>query len=373
MKKGIRITIWIAVLICSIALIAFTLFSNKKKAATEITKDLQEVPFTVSAAYVTKNTYSEAQTFRGMVEAKSIIYIFSEADGKLINNSIQKGRYVNRGQVLATVDKTIRAATNQLNVAGYEKAKADYEGAKKNTERYETLLTENNASLVETENAKLQLKATEMQLQSLQQQITISKKQIQQTVIKAPASGIIIEKKSFAGDFVQPGTMLGTIADLNTVIVKVYVPETFITKIKPGAKLMMNADVYEGFVFTGTIKNIIPVANEAKAFPVEIEINNNKVQKLMAGMSMSVRFEPLAATMALVIPRTAINGDFKSPYVYVIDAAKKPVKKAITIGKDFGTTVEVLSGLTKDEIVITSGQANVEQGKVMKDFIIEKE
>jgi RND family efflux transporter MFP subunit len=370
MKNGVRMLLLSLAVIGVVAVIAFTLLSNKRKAALEIQKDTVAVPFTVSAALVKEESFNSNQGFRGRVEAKSIVTIFSEADGKLISNSIEKGRYVRKGQVVAVVDKTIRAATNQMNIVSYDKAKADFEIAQRNNERYETLLKENNATVVEAENAKLQLKAAEMQLQSIQQQISISRKQIQQTTILAPASGVIIDKKSYSGDFVQPGAMLGTIADLNVIVVKVFVPETFVVKLKIGTSVNITADVYAGMQYTGVVKTIIPVANEAKAFPVEIEIANNKKQQLMAGMSMSVLFEPSDNTAALVIPRTALSGNAKSPHVFVIGADKKPVKKQIMVGRDFGTMVEIISGLSKDEIVITSGQANIEQGKVLTEYTL---
>jgi RND family efflux transporter MFP subunit len=370
MKKVFRISIWIVVLLVAIGIIAFKLFSNKQKAAGEINKELVAMPFTVAAAYVKEETFSADVSFRGTVEVKNIITIFSEADGKLISSAIEKGRLVNRGQVIATVDKVLRVAANQINNIGFEKAQADYNIAKANANRYTALLKENNATAVETENAALQLKAAELQLKTIQQQINISQKQLGQTVIHSPVAGIIIDKKAHAGDYVQAGTPLGTIAELHTVIVKIFIPETFITKLKSGTPVSMIADIYPGISFNGIIKNIIPVANEAKAFPLEIEIANNQMQKLMAGMSMSAIFKPASSVTALTIPRTAITGDILKPTVYIIDGSKKPVLTSVGIGRDFGNSIEIISGLKKGDIVIVSGQSNIEQGKILKDYKI---
>jgi RND family efflux transporter MFP subunit len=370
MKRVAKISIGVISLAAIIAAIAFTLSRNKNKAQEEIKKESIEVPFTVSATIVKEQTFNSNQAYRGTVEAKSIVTIFSEADGKLLSNNIVKGNYVTKGTVLAIVDKTIRQASNQLNVVSYDKAKIDYDNAKHNNERFQNLYKENNATAVEAENATLQLKAAQAQLHSIEQQIIISKKQIQQTTIVAHSSGFIIDKKSYSGDFVQPGTPLGTIADLNTVLIKVFVPESYVVKLSVGKKVNMNADVYPDETFIGVVKTILPIANEAKAFPVEIEVSNNRNRKLMAGMSMNVLFEPNIATSALVIPRTAIVANANGNYVYVIDANKKTSIKQVSIGRDFGNLVEIISGLTKEEIVITSGQSNIEQGKILKDYTI---
>ncbi len=370
MKKGLRIAIWVAVILIAVSLVAFTLISNKERATDDINKELVAVPFTVKASYVKEETFTDDATFRGSTEAKNILTIYSEADGKLISSAIEKGRFLNKGQVVGSIDRAIRSATNQINYIAYEKAQSDYNIAKANVNRYEALLKENNATAVEAENARQQLTAAELQLKTYQQQISISQKQIGQTVIVSPASGIVIEKKANQGDYIQPGSPIGIIADLSTVIVKIFIPETFIAKLKNGTAVFVEADVYPGITFKGIIKNIIPVANETKAFPVEIEIANNKPQKLMAGMSVSANFKPTTSITALTVPRTAIVGDLAKPSVYLIDSSKKPRLTAVSIGRDFGTTIEIKSGLKKGDIAITSGQSNIEPGKELKDYKI---
>lgn len=180
----------------------------------------------------------------------------------------------------------------------------------------------------------------------------------------------MIDRKAYAGDYVQPGTPLGTIAGLSTIVVRIFVPENFIIRLKKGTPVSLQADVYPKIIFNGVIKNIIPVGNEARAFPVEIEIPNNKPQPLMAGMSMSARFKPATALTALTIPRIAIVGDFIKPSVFIIDSLKRPQLKPVIIGRDFGDLLEVTDGLKKGELVIISGQSNVEPGKILKDYTI---
>jgi multidrug efflux pump subunit AcrA (membrane-fusion protein) len=105
----------------------------------------------------------------------------------------------------------------------------------------------------------------------------------------------------------------------------------------------------------GKIKTIIPLANEAKAFPVEIEIPNNKITPLMSGMNVSVHFNEDLFAKALSIPRTALLRDVKGNYVYVLDAGKKPLRKMVVPGRDIGTAVEIKAGLAKGDMVISSG------------------
>jgi RND family efflux transporter MFP subunit len=370
MKKGIKNILGIIVVIVIILAIIFVLNDNKNKAQSEIDKELVTVPFTVTAAYVKQETFNTTLSLRGTVEPYFTASIFSEADGKITALHINKGARVSRGQTLAVIDGKIRSANMQLNTIAYNKAKAENEKAAFDYNRLKELFAANNATKVEVENAEMQLKAATAELSSFNQQVFISKQQLQQTTVRAAVSGVVVDKKANIGDYVQPGTPLGVMVDLDRVIVKIFVPETFITQLSIGTAVQMTADVFTDVNFTGKVKTIIPVANEAKSFPVEIELQNNQKNKLMAGFSMTARFNPKASTVAFVIPRTALVGNMQNPFVYVIDDKKNPVKKAVQVGNEYGTSIAILSGLQAGEIVVTSGQSNIEAGKFLKNYTI---
>jgi RND family efflux transporter MFP subunit len=229
MKKWIKnITGVIAGIVIILAII-FVL--NKNKIQSEINKELVTVPFTVTAAYVKQETFNTNLSLRGIVEPYFTASIFSEADGKIVSLNINKGARVTRGQTLAVIDGKIRAANVQLNTIGYDKAKTDNDKAAFDYTRIKALFAENNATKIEVENAEMQLKAATAALSSFNQQVFISKQQLQQTTVRAAVSGVIVDKKANIGDYVQPGTPLGVMVDLDRVILKIFVPETFITRL----------------------------------------------------------------------------------------------------------------------------------------------
>jgi membrane fusion protein, multidrug efflux system len=370
MKKGLKIGLGLLAVTATTLAIVYALRTNRDKASAEIAKELVAVPFTVTAAYVKQETFKASLSLRGTVEPHLTATIFSEADGKIISLNINKGVRITKGQILAVIDGKIRAANVQLNTIGYNKAVAENEKANTDYSRMKALFAENNATKAELENAELQLKAATAALSSFDQQVFISKQQLQQTIIKAAFSGVLVDKKANTGDYVQPGTPLGVAVDLDRVIIKVFVPENFITQLNIGTSVLMTADVFPNAEFTGKVKTIVPVASEAKSFPVEIELKNTQKNKLMAGFSMTARFSPNTAAIAFVIPRTALVGGMENPFVYVIDDKKKPIKKVVQVGNAHGTDIAILGGLQVGEIVITSGQSNIEAGKILKDYTI---
>lgn len=355
MKRWVRWSLWMLLGTGIVAVIAWRLSANKKSAAAEIEKETAAISFSVSASYVRDTTFTNQSSFQGTVEAAGIVTLFSETDGKLLRFPVQRGQRVQQGQMLGSVDRSIKISSSRINEVNYEKARSEYN-------RLSELLAENNASRVEVENARVQMETYAAQL-------AISKKQVAQTVITAPVTGVVVEKKANEGDYVQPGGELAVIAELKTVIARIYVPELSIVNVKKGGAVSLTVDAFPGQRFFGVVKAILPVANEVKAFPVDVLVQNPSLQ-LMAGMSVSAVFPATRSQTALIIPRTALTGDLTRPAVFVIDANKTPRRVKIETGQDFGTAIEVKKGLAKGDVVITSGQANIEPGKILKSYTL---
>lgn len=334
------------------------LSKNQAAVQNEIKQELKTIEFAAQAAIVKEISFSDTYSYRGTVEAGKIITLTSETDGKVVYSAIEKGRTVSKGSTLVKVDKTTRLSAYQISQDTYEKAKSDYAKLKE-------LLASGNASGMEVENAKLQM-------QNAASQVNIGKKQVSQTLVLAPETGTVIDKKINQGEYVSPGSALGLMACLNEVLVNVFVQENEVAQLKKGTTVTVRADAYPGATYTGRISAIIPVASAAKTFPIEIRIVNNKQQKLLAGMNVSVIFGEDKRSKALVIPRTALSGDKNQAAVYVVHQSRYPVLTPIVVGKEYDTYLGVSHGLKAGDTVMTSGLLNVEPGKKIQWLTIQK-
>ena len=328
------------------------LSSNQETVQNEIKQELKTVGYAARATLVKEMSFSDAYTYRGTVEAGKIISLTAETDGKVVYSAIKKGNSVAKGSTLIKVDRSIRFSSYEISENTYNKAKSDYTKLKE-------LQESGNASGVEVENAKLQM-------QNAASQLNINKKQVGQTLILAPESGTVIDKKINQAEYVTPGTALGSIACLNEVLVNVFVQENEVSRLKEGASVTVRADAYPGVIFTGKVSAIIPVASTAKTFPIEIRIINDKPQKLLAGMNVSVVFDEDKRTKILVIPRTALSSDKKQAAVYLIHQSHHPVLAPIVLGKEYDTYLGVSHGLKVGDTVMTSGLLNVGPGKKLQ-------
>jgi RND family efflux transporter MFP subunit len=340
LKKSIYIFIVVAV----IGVIAFVLFNNKQKmAATVQTKKINALP--VSVIDATNETIDKNLIQVGTVFADKEVAVTSEASGLIKSVHCDVGDFVKAGQLLFKVDDEIMLATVKLR-------EADYEKAKKDLERYESLLKDGSATEAQVDAFRLGFKSSEAQL-------TIAKRQLENTRIKAPFSGVVIARMVNLGSNVNVGTVVITLVDVSSLRVKVNISEADVVTLKTGDKATITADIFPDQTFPARIKSIGVKGDEIHSFPVELVIMNNR--SLKAGMNVSAEFDRRINRESIVIPRIALIGSSIDAKIFVIENNVAKIRK-VTTGIESGTKIEILSGVQAGEKIVTSGQVNLSDG-----------
>ncbi len=329
-----------------VSLIGFRLASNKK----EIDKKNQMPTNTNAAIPVTATTVAEANVAQQLIKTGNLIP-FKEADimataaGKVTRVNFDLGTSVRQGSTLIQVDSKLKELSLEATQLNIDKLKKD-------VNRYNTLLAGNATT-------EIQVNDTKYNYENALNQADQIRKQIQDADVKAPISGRIVKKNIEAGEYVNAGTVLGTILDISRLKVQVLVNEKDVYTLREGQPVRVSADVFPDRVFNGTISYIAPQGNEEHNYPVEITLTNGGLLK--AGTFVNVDFSKKSNQQALQIPRSALVASIKNPYVYVIEGGKAR-QRQISVGRDFGDTIEVTSGLTAGEQVVTTGQINLSNG-----------
>ncbi len=328
------------------ALIAFRLASNKKVIDAK-----NQLPTTANVAIpVTAATVAEGAVDQQLVKTGNLIP-FKEADimatvaGKVTHVSFDLGSSVRQGATLVQVD-------SKLKELSLEATELQVDKLKKDVTRYNTLLAGNATT-------EIQVNETNYNYKNALNQAEQIKKQIQDAAVQAPISGRIVKKNIEPGEFVNVGTSLGTILDVSRLKVQVLVNEKDVYSLREGQSVRVSADVFPNRQFEGRISYIAPQGNDEHNYPVEITLSNGNVLK--AGTFVNVDFSQKSKQQALQIPRSALVASIKAPYVYVVENGKAR-QRVITVGRDFGDTVEVTGGLAAGEQVVTTGQLNLSDG-----------
>jgi RND family efflux transporter MFP subunit len=249
------------------------------------------------------------------------------------------------GKVLATLDDELIRSQLSLTEAALVKSKNDLK-------KFEDLLADDAVSSQQVEEARLGLKKAETDLVAL-------RKQLENATVRAPISGTITKRFIEKGSLVMPGSPVAEIVDVSRLKFIANVAESEAVQITERQKVTLTSSLFPGVVFEGTVSSIGVKADDAKRFPVEIEVVNNPKHPLRAGMFGTALFSTGEGRQSLMIARQAIIGSIKNPRVYVVEG-DMAVLRDIRIGTATDRHVEVLEGLREGDRVVISGQINLD-------------
>ncbi|MES2799754.1 MAG: efflux RND transporter periplasmic adaptor subunit [Bacteroidota bacterium] len=347
MKRVITISV---ITIALLALIVSKLMSNKKDAEAKIyIHDINTAVF-VEASSPSIHTFENSFNFLGTFEAAKQNIISSDAQGKLIRLTFEEGTRVSQGQLLAKVDDELLKL--QLN-----NALVQIEGYQKDDERYSKLVNDNAVPAVQVEKNKLGLRSAIISKEQVE-------KQIKNTNITAPFSGVITKKMVDLGSFLGYGTQVAEITDISSLKLTISVPERDILKFTLGQQVKVSADIYGTKEFTGKISNVSVQADKSHNFKVQVLVSNAK-SELRSGMYGSASLMNKESKTALSIPRKALVGSTKNPQAYVIKNGKA-VLTSFSSGASDGDYIEVVSGISKNDQIVVKGQVNLQNNSNVK-------
>ena len=249
----------------------------------------------------------------GYVVARRTATVSSEIMGTISEVLIEEGMQVEVGQIVARLDNTIAQTEQQFAKtrlpslkANQEALKAQLDEAERVSNRLLKLQTEgavSEASLTDAQARKAVLKAqlTQAQRDYATQKIELQRREqlLQKHILRAPFSGIVINKNAQAGEIIAPGSAGGgftrtgicTIVDMDSLEIEVDVNEANIARIQAGGKANATLDAYPGWRIPAKVIAIIPTADRAKA-TIKVRIGlEQKDARILPEMAAKVEFE----------------------------------------------------------------------------------
>lgn len=348
MKK----TITIAGIVIILIIISTRLFINHK-AMNKAIPDLQStssVAVSVTATEAMKRTTDQSLDLIGTLAAWTEIAVVAELQGKIESLNIDKGHTVSKGTVIATIDSKLKQLAFDNAAINTAKLKNDFD-------RVTNLFNAGTASRQQLDDAKFSFENASFQKEQ-------AHKQLSDATVTAPVSGIVVERNVEIGAYVNIGNQIAKIIDISKLKVLLNVSETNVYHIKVGDKVTITTDVYPGVSFDGRISFIGSQSDATHNYPVEIAMNNNNEHPLKAGTLVTSHIVIPDTKPRLFIPRQSLQGSTSDAHVYVVENSKALLRK-IVVGSENSDYLEVVSGLTEGEKIVTSGQINLSDGKAV--------
>lgn len=334
MKKGI---------IGLLGLVLISSCSEKKEQGVK-------APTRVNTMVVSSASGHGTQSYVGIVEEREGTAVSFTSMGVVKRVLVNEGQVVSRGQLIAEMDNT--QARNLLRSAEVSMAQANDA-----LERYGML--HDNGSLPEVQWVEVQSKVAQAK-----SQLDIAKKNLADCRLVAPVSGIIGKKLVGTGETALPSQAVVTILDVNTVKVKVAVPETEISSITSSTPSQIYVEAAQKTVIGGKIEKGVQADALTHTYDVRIHVRNAD-HKLLPGMVASVQFasgSPYVAQQAM-LPVTAVQKSSDgSLFVWTIANDSTAHRTKVSIGNTTGNQVTVLGGLDMGQRVVTDGFQKLSEG-----------
>lgn len=330
----------------------------------------------------------------GYVSARRMATVSSKISGKLIDVRIEEGDFVKAGDVLARLEDSDEKAQWQLADAQTAQVQAQLaeiesqlQQSQRDLKRQVELGARGLTSTQAVENARTQVAMLEGSLQSRRAMVTVAAAQMNiakinydNTVIRAPFSGVVVAKSAQPGEILSPisagggftRTGICTLVDMDSLEIEVDINEAYIHRVTPKQPVEARLDAYPQWKIPAEVIAIVPTADRSKA-TVKVRIALNvKDARIVPDMGIRVAFfetvspaEPVVRK-GVLIPVTALTQSSEGSIVFVIQN-EKAQKRRVTAGQMFGDMREVETGLSVGERVVREPPASLRDGMNVND------
>jgi RND family efflux transporter MFP subunit len=329
----------------------------------------------------------------GYIVARRRATVSSKVTGKVVEVRLEEGQRVEAGEIIARLDDSNwRAALAQSN-AQLQQAQVNLVSAQSAFDDAKPIFQRNEqqkaAAVISAQNfdeahaqfnvARNNLLIAQSALDAARAGVAVAQRNLDDTVIRAPFSGVVTEKAAQPGEMVSPvsagggftRTGIGTVVDMDSLEVEVDVSENFINRVRPQQPVTIKLNAYPDWDIPGSVIAMIPTADRAKAtVKVRIAIKQ-KDPRIIPEMGARVSFlsekeapAPGATTAAapgVIIPAEAIatSGDLSVVYV-VHDSSVE--RRAVRLGAKTSAGQIVIAGLSVGNIVALGDLAKLHDG-----------
>jgi len=351
-------------------------------------------PIEVEVAAVTvRSAGAQASVLNGTgyVTARRRATVSSKITGKVTEINVEEGMVVREGQILARLDDlSAKAALALAQAQADATRRAVHENEVRRDEarvtlgRLSQLLKDGIVTQADVDAARANMDSAEARISLLRQQVLVSERQIDlqqtdldNTIIRAPFTGVAISKDAQPGEMVSPVSAGGgftrtgicTIVDMRSLEIEVDVNQTYINRVHPKQNVTAVLDAYQDWQIPGRVITIVPAADRQKA-TVLVRIAFEQLDpRILPDMGVKVTFladpEPKTANAqaapVTLAPKAALVTQGASTFAFVV-RGDNVERRAVQTGGTDGDRIEVRAGLQPGDRVVLSPPSVLQDG-----------
>jgi RND family efflux transporter MFP subunit len=320
----------------------------------------------------------------GNVQAYQFATIYARANGYVKRRLVDIGDEVKAGQLLAELEtpeldeelRQARAALGQAR-AGLRQAQTNLELARVNLERSQNLRQRGIVPAQDNDDKQAAYDAQQAQVEAALANIVAGEANVERLTnlqsfrrVVAPFDGTITYRSIDPGALVTANTgasgrELFRIGQGETVRIFVDVPQAYATSLRPGQAARVTLQERPEREFHGKVVRTAGALDpSSRTLPTEIQVPNHD-RALLAGMYADVKIRVTRATPPLIVPASALLVRNDGTHLAVVENGRVRLP-AITLGRDYGSEIEVLDGLSDRDSIILNPSASIAEGDAVQ-------
>lgn len=338
----------------------------------------------------------QAQTLlnaSGYVTPRRRSTVAAKITGRVTGVFFDEGMQVKKEQLLATLDDSdakrafaAAAADRNASRASIADLKVQLKNAEINLHRTKELVAENIQSQESLDTARTNAESLQAKILLAKSQVAASEARVMEAqqgvdncIIRAPFSGVVVSKDAQVGEMVSPisagggftRTGIATIVDMNSNEIEVDVNEAYIARVKRGQKVMATLDAYPDWHIPSHVRTIIPTADRDKG-TVKVRISFDKLDsRILPDMGVKVAFlsqsdsakkaRSQGPAARAIIPQAAVRGTGAGSYVFAVRDGKIE-RRSVTLGRTIQQGVQVMAGVNPGDELVVQGPEKLKDG-----------
>lgn len=327
----------------------------------ETSQDLPLVRTAVIGTLGTTQGYNYSGEVRGRYESQ----LAFQVGGKIVRRNVDLGKRVRAGEALMQLDPKDIQQTVNISSAQVYSAESQLKLAENNLTRYRKLYEQNAVSRMQYEQYQNAYDAAVATVRQASAQYAQGANQLDYSTLYADADGVIASVDAEAGQVVAAGQSVVTLVRDGEMEVEISVPENRIDEVRKAGQVSIAFWALPEIVAGGEIREVSPIADKVtRTYKVRVTLTE-ALPAIKLGMTATVAVAGADRQAAIYVPLTAIYQEKDTPSVWVVTGdvvTLRPVK----LGQYGETKVQVLSGITAGETIVTAGVHKLREGQKVR-------
>ena len=314
-----------------------------------------EQPVKVATDTVASRPMPRYLALTGTLTANQSSQVAADGLGRVQKTFVERGGVVRAGDLLVQLDARSARLSQSEADAQVGALRTQQEAAQRDCERATKLLDGGAIGRAEYDRLSAQCTATGWSSAGAQARAELAAKNLGDSAVRAPFSGMVVERFVSVGEYVRPGTAIATLVQVDPLRLQLTVPESEVARVRAGQNVSFEVSAFPGERFAGKVEHLAPSLRTGTRDLVVEAVVSNPEHKLLPGMFALARIETERSDKP-VVSAAALRGQGGNARLFAV-VDKRLQERMVQLGEREGDVIAIEKGVAAGERVAQNGAA----------------